>query len=181
MPKTWQRIAILGNAGSGKTTLAIALGKLYNLPVVHLDRELLHHQFQHHLPVEQEQRHARLIAPDRWVVDGNYHSLIDARLKRTELLIFLNVSRLHTLPRVVQRHRHDRLHRDSIPPEAKNILNFGFLYWSARYNRHRRLRDIRQKAAHHPQLQLLVLHRDTTEHWLEQIKTLIPPEGSAVL
>lgn len=31
------RIAVIGYSGSGKSTLADALGKLYNIPVLHLD------------------------------------------------------------------------------------------------------------------------------------------------
>ena len=37
----WNRIAIIGGSGTGKTTLSNELSKIYNIPVTHIDG--IHH------------------------------------------------------------------------------------------------------------------------------------------
>ena len=67
------KIVVNGYSGSGKSTLARRLGKLYQIPVLHLDTV-------HWLPgweeKEEEQERSEVRAfMDRnasWVIDGNY-------------------------------------------------------------------------------------------------------------
>ena len=65
-----ERIAVIGNAGGGKSTLARALAARHGLPCVEVDALLWRDGWQA-VPVDEyEAEHARLIAQPRWIIDG---------------------------------------------------------------------------------------------------------------
>lgn len=99
-----QRIVILGNAGSGKSTLARKLGKRLKLPVVHLDRLFWEPGWAEPDAEQFRSRVRSALATDSWVCEGNYaRRTFDLRLGRTDLIIWLETSRLTCFLRVVIR------------------------------------------------------------------------------
>ena len=98
-----QRIAILGCSGGGKSTLARALSRSLDLPLIHLDA-------LHWLPgwVERDRAEfrgllAELVDGERWVIDGNYTQTLDLRLPRADTIVVIDRSRLLCLWRVTWR------------------------------------------------------------------------------
>ena len=65
-----RRIAIIGNAGGGKTPLARQLGQATGLPVHHLDNLLWQPGWQRLPEAEFDREHDALIAQPAWVIDG---------------------------------------------------------------------------------------------------------------
>lgn len=101
------RISVIGYSGAGKSTLADALGKLYNIPVLHLDSV-------HFLPgwQEREDSEKRRIVEDFmrenscWVIDGNYRRLLyDERTEQADMIAELLFNRFACLNRVWKRYR----------------------------------------------------------------------------
>ena len=99
------RICILGPSNAGKSTLAQAIGRQRQLPVVHLDQ-------LYHLPnsdwVARPTRdfwrlHDEAIAQERWVMDGNYSNCTPQRLARATGLILLELPTLTSLLRYLRR------------------------------------------------------------------------------
>ncbi len=87
-----KRILVLGISGSGKSTLAFRLGKKLNLPVVHLDKYFWDVGWKERYP-NKEQFNAvieELVKKDEWIIDGNYRSSLDIRLKRADTIILLD-------------------------------------------------------------------------------------------
>jgi len=83
------RVVIIGNAGAGKSTLARKLAARRELPHIEIDR-LLWQEGWKTTPAEvYEQRHARAIAGDRWVIDGLGHrmSISDRIARATEIIL----------------------------------------------------------------------------------------------
>lgn len=85
-----ERILVVGSPGAGKSTLSRALACKTGLPLIHLDAEF-------HLPgwVERDkaewvERLTKLIAGDRWIIDGNYGGSLDLRLSRADTAILLD-------------------------------------------------------------------------------------------
>lgn len=64
------RIHITGNAGSGKTTLAIALGQQLELPVFHLDSVVWQPHWQKTPPAERQKLEAAMCEPKAWIIEG---------------------------------------------------------------------------------------------------------------
>lgn len=99
------RICVLGPSASGKSTLASAIGKRQQLPVVHLD------QFCHIAGTRSELRsddefaelHDAAIGGERWVADGNYSKLLPQRLARATGVILLDISTARSLARYLRR------------------------------------------------------------------------------
>lgn len=99
-----ERVMILGCGGAGKSTLALELGQLTGLPVVHLDQIFWSPGDWKHL--ENAEFDSRLICEtekDRWIIDGNYNRTVPLRLERCDTVIFLDKPRLVCLLQWVKR------------------------------------------------------------------------------
>lgn len=85
-----KRIAIIGNAGSGKSTLAQQLSKITYLPVYHLDQYFWKPNWRH--PDYEEYRiiHDELCDKDEWIIDGMNLRLLEYRVLRADMIIFLD-------------------------------------------------------------------------------------------
>ena len=92
--KTAKRVLVIGCSGGGKTTLSFRLAEQFALAYQSLDRDV---RFLPNWVVrddgEQRQIFERLVAEDRWVMDGSSPSTLDIRLPRAELLIWVRVPR----------------------------------------------------------------------------------------
>jgi adenylate kinase family enzyme len=98
-----QRIAIIGPSGAGKSTLARELGARTGLPVIHLDREFWGERWQPTPGDEWARRLAEFVSRDRWIIDGNYGSTMEARLAAADTIVFMDVSTGTSLYRVLKR------------------------------------------------------------------------------
>lgn len=160
------RICIIGNSGSGKSTLATLLGKQLGLPVYHLDRELLHGQFQPYPFEKQQELHAALINQENWVIDGNYRSLQPERLARATTVIFMNISRTKAISRAVKRYLANTHANTTIPQEAKNGFSWPFFRFMAKYSRRKRLSELRNSPEYRGEV--IVLGNTTPQAWIQE-------------
>jgi adenylate kinase family enzyme len=86
------RIAVIGNAGGGKSTLARALATRRGLPYVEVDALLWRDGWQLAPTGEYEVGHARLIAEPRWVIDGlGRLESLPARLMRASEIVLVDL------------------------------------------------------------------------------------------
>lgn len=168
-PIATKRMCILGNSGSGKSTLADALGKLFNVPVYHLDRELLHGQFVSLGLQEQRRIHNEIISKEEWIIDGRYSKLLPDRLSRATMVIIIDTPRSQAIFQLFRRHfKKDQL-RSSIPLRAKSGIGLRLLSYTIRYKRRKRLEELKKLLIDNPKVTLVVLKPDTLESWIEQI------------
>jgi adenylate kinase family enzyme len=100
------RIAVIGTAGAGKTTLARTIVARLNLPHIELDainwqpgwRDLDRHD-----PNEFVRRVTAAIRAEAWVVDGGYNSIRDILYRRATHLVWLDYERPVIMWRVIRR------------------------------------------------------------------------------
>jgi adenylate kinase family enzyme len=65
-----RRVAIFGNTGGGKSTLAKKLSHFTGLPLHHLD--LIHYDFNGiQVPAEKyHEAHTKILKQDEWIIEG---------------------------------------------------------------------------------------------------------------
>ena len=87
-----ERVVVIGNSGGGKSTLSRRLAARFDLPCTDLDCLLWLPGWQ--LASEEIYRaeHARLIAGERWLLDGlGMHDSIAARLARATHIVLIDM------------------------------------------------------------------------------------------
>jgi adenylate kinase family enzyme len=86
-----RRIIVTGLAGSGKSTLSLALASKTGLPLVHLDLEFWQPGWTAPSEAEFRETQTRVLAGDAWIADGNYHETLDLRLERADTVVALDL------------------------------------------------------------------------------------------
>ena len=100
-----RRIAVIGRAGSGKSTAAVALGRAFDLPVVHLDQLYWTSDWQP-VPADRfEAAQQAAIAAETWVIDGGYSTppAFGDRVRRADLVVITEAPLVVCLYRVIRR------------------------------------------------------------------------------
>ena len=89
--KKYNRIIILGPAGSGKTTLSKFISKEFNIEAIHLDKEYWLPNWQRPEVSDWNEKLQKYVDKQSWVIDGNYIDSLDIRLERADLVIMLDI------------------------------------------------------------------------------------------
>ncbi len=87
------RIIIIGNGGTGKSTLGEKLGKILNLKVTHLDKMTYKPGWIRVDEGEFRKQLSEIISERNWIVEGwSYHSTLRMRLEASTIIIYLKYS-----------------------------------------------------------------------------------------
>jgi adenylate kinase family enzyme len=156
--------------GAGKSTLAVALGRVLGVPVFHLDAA-----YGRAWPAAAERdafdAHVRrVIAAPEGVVDGNYSShLLAERIARADAVVVVTTGRRVALWRVVRRAMRERRARPGAGATGNpKGLSREFLVYIWRWERNHRgfVEEVRRHAAGTPVL--LVRRRRDAARVLER-------------
>jgi adenylate kinase family enzyme len=99
------RVVVVGPAGSGKTTLAAALGAGCDLPHTELDALWWDPGWTEVGPEAFRRRLAPVVATDRWVLCGNYFSvgMRDVAWPRADTIVWVDLAKWRTISRIIRR------------------------------------------------------------------------------
>ena len=129
------RILVIGNCGSGKTTVAGELGRKLRLPVLSLDKHFWKPSWEptersEWIPIVRE-----LVSGDQWIIDGNYHSTLEIRLEACDTVVFLDFPTQICLFRVLKRQlMHLGQEGDHSAAGCPERFDFEFLKYVVTYN-----------------------------------------------
>ena len=167
-----ERILIIGCAGAGKSTLAMALGQKTGLPVVHLDKLFWKKGWVESTREELDEKIMRETAKDRWIMDGNYTRTLPMRLQRCDGVLFLDFPRWLCLCSVLKRVicNYGKV-RPDMPEGCPERLDWEFLVWIWNFNKHNRARILRA-LENAPDVKLILLkNRKEVRKYMKQIET----------
>lgn len=136
MKQFMQRILILGNAGSGKTRLAIQLAKHLDLELIHLDYHFWQPGWQKPQIASWLEKVKYLISKPKWVMDGNYSSILELRREKADTVIFLEEKRLICLWRCFRRYlKYRGRNRPDLRKGCPESFDLEFIHWIWNYPR----------------------------------------------
>lgn len=85
-----KRVIVIGCPGSGKSTFSKELNKITGIPLCHLD---MLYWNEDKTTVEKAvflERLYKTMEQDEWIIDGNYASTMETRIKACDTVIFLD-------------------------------------------------------------------------------------------
>jgi adenylate kinase family enzyme len=126
------RILVLGPSGSGKTQLALRLGELLGLPLVHLDAHRWRPGWVALADRDWRPVVVELTRASEWIMDGTYESTLDLRIPATDAVIVLEAGRLTCLLGLLRRRFLDGRSRRPDAPAGQRI-DRAFLRYLWRY------------------------------------------------
>jgi adenylate kinase family enzyme len=92
MLRAMTRVAIIGNAGGGKSTLARALSTARNLPLYPVDRWQWRPGWEPVPEAEVAAAETSVLTGDRWIIDGfGPWPQIEARFERADAIVFVDL------------------------------------------------------------------------------------------
>ena len=122
-----------------KTTFALALGRGLGLPVVHLDTLYYGPGWEPLAQPDWELLQRRLVAEDRWVMDGSYAGTLAIHLPAADTVVFLDLPPLLCAWRVVRRWLRGRTRRPAdLAPGLRHKASLSFLAYVVTFRRRRR-------------------------------------------
>lgn len=98
-----KKIAIIGNAGSGKSFLAQKLHTIFKLPVYHLDQYFWKPGWVESDRTEYEKIHNALCDKDEWIIDGMNLRFLEYRVQKADMIIFLDTPRYQCFLNIFKR------------------------------------------------------------------------------
>lgn len=127
---TAKKILIIGSAGSGKTTFAIKLSEIINLPIIHLDKEYWLPNWEKPDHNEWVKKVDSLLNQECFIMDGNYRSTMEQRLNRADMVIFLDYKRGTCVRSAFKRMiKNKKKQRFDLADGCIEKIDFSFLKW----------------------------------------------------
>lgn len=130
-----KRVLVIGCSGSGKSTLALELSKKTKLPVVHLDNLFWDTNWKKVSSDTFQQLLQEELSKDCWIMEGNYNSTLATRIQYCDTIIYLDLSGIKCIFRVMKRKIKSRgKKRSDMADNQAKFLDFNFLKWIWNYN-----------------------------------------------
>ena len=85
-----KKVIVIGCPGSGKSTFSKALHEITKIPLVHLDMLFWNEDKTTAPKCVFLERLSKVMQNEQWIIDGNYASTMELRIKACDTVIFLD-------------------------------------------------------------------------------------------
>jgi adenylate kinase family enzyme len=124
-----KRISLIGISGSGKSVYSRELAKETGLPLFHMDQLFWKGDWQEVPEQEYLVEHQKLIERDSWIIEGYIDGKMADRLKRSDIVIFLDYPGWLCAWWVIKRwFQYRKSNRPELAEGANEILKLEFLW-----------------------------------------------------
>lgn len=150
-----RRIAIIGLPGSGKSTFAMQLGSVLNIPVHHLDK----HMFEGRKKRNKEEFltiKKSLLEQEAWIIEGCSFSTLEMRFARADTVIYFDLPRSLCIWRICKRLLSSNKHL--IETGCLNGINWTLIKYIWNFNQDKR-QGIEELSKKYPKVNFLIFHR----------------------
>lgn len=166
-----ERIIVIGNGGSGKSTLSRALGEKLKLPVVHLDQIFWKAGWVTISKEDFDRLLAQELNNERWIIDGNYNRTLPIRMERCDAIIYLDLPRIVSffgaIKRVIQNYGKSR---PDMPEGCYERFDGEFLRWVWNFNRENRKKYLKMLQETKDKEVYILHNRREVRRFLESIE-----------
>ena len=162
------KISIVGGPGTGKSTLAENLGKVLDLPVYHIDG--IHHlaHWQKRDTDERDQIILDKISNSKWIMDGTYKNTLQKRVENSDMVIFLNYSKLARLKGILSRYiKHKGEEKPEIPG-CKEKMDLEFIKFTINWDKTKKKLVDEALEKNKSKKILIFKNRKNLNNWYEQ-------------
>lgn len=159
---------VIGCPGSGKSTFSRELHKITGIPLFHLD---MMNWNADRTTVDKEvfrERLSNTIKKSEWIIDGNYGSTIELRLKECDTVIFLDYPLEVCLEGIKERRGKERTDMPWV--EAEDEEDTEFIDFIKNYNSQSRPQVMELLDKYSCKNIIIFKKRDETAEFLTQIK-----------
>ena len=171
-----QRVLVIGPCGAGKSTAAVELGRLLELPVHHLDRLHWREGWVESSREDLLGALAPFLAGERWLIDGNYGGTMAGRLDRADTVVYLDYPTRVCLWRALVRvWRHRGQSRPDMAPGCPERFDPAFFLYILTFRRGPRRRT-EAKLRRHEDMVKRFRHPRELRTWMD---SLALPQGDA--
>ena len=167
-----ERILVIGCSAAGKSTVARELGRILDIPVIHLDTILWKPGCKLADEDEEMREVRRLLEADRWVLDGNYTASLPMRVAAADTIVVVDFPRHVCLSRALKRLLRFRGRtRPDMGAGCPERLNLSFLLWIWRYPQTERPELLHNIWCHGGHAHVVTLtSQDDVEKWLAHLR-----------
>ena len=101
--KVLKRFTVIGLPGSGKSTFALQLGKLLDIPIHHLDGHMFLPGGKKRAKEEFLSIQKRLVDEESWIIEGCAISSLEMKFSRSDTVIYFQLPRFLCMWRAFKR------------------------------------------------------------------------------
>lgn len=87
----YNKIAVIGCSGSGKSTFSRKLAEITGLPLYYLDMIYWREDCSHIGRLSFARKQKAIMKTDKWIIDGNFRGTIELRISSAELIYFFDL------------------------------------------------------------------------------------------
>jgi adenylate kinase family enzyme len=144
------KIAIIGSPGSGKSTFALKLHKILNIPLFHIDQYFWKHGWQRPDRQEFEKIHNQLCDASSWIIEGMAIKHFQYRLQKADIIIFLDIPWYVCFYRIFKRAflNYGKVLFSSAPGCPEKFPSLGFLHYTYKFHRNQK-QEVKKLLAHY--------------------------------
>lgn len=120
-----KKVIVVGSPGSGKSFFSNKLSKVSGVKVYHLDDLFWEKDWKSKSPDDWMKIQEKLVAKDRFIIDGNYSATLEFRIKHAETIIYMDKGLVTCLFGFTKRTVKNLIGRDvDLPRNIKQQKNY---------------------------------------------------------